>query len=290
MKRFPLFLLTLSLALMGLAILPSCQQSMVFPSVTPTATGQYTPGAFVWRDLITKDPAAAQRFYGEVFGWTFETMSNKAFSYTVIKNNGKAIGGIFPLPSGAAATSSAEWVSAMSVPSVQGAVDLLVSRGGKLIDRVQEISGRGTSAWVMDPEGAIFGLVRSPIGDPAAQAPVDNGWLWTELWANQPLKALTFYKNFAGYETERTEDDDRTYWLLKKDGTERAGLIENPAEDMRSYWMPYIKVADPVAVTAKAKAAGAQVMVSPSPTLRNNGVAILIDPTGAPFVIQKWPL
>ncbi len=287
MNRFTTFLSTLVLMLVAL---PSCQQSMVFPSVTPTATGQYTPGAFVWRDLVTVDPAAAQRFYGEVFGWTFETMSNKKFSYTVIKNNGQAIGGIFPLPPGAAATSSAEWVSVMSVPSVQGAVDLLVSRGGKLIDRVQDIAGRGTSAWVIDPEGAIFGLVRSPLGDPVAQNTANNGWLWTELWTNQPEQSLTFYQTFAGYEPERTQDDGRTYWLLKKDGKERSGLVKNPAEGMRSYWMPYIRVTDPVAVTAKAKAAGAKVMVEPQPSLRNNGVAVLVDPTGAPFVIQKWPL
>ena len=287
MTRFAISLSTLVLAL---AVLPSCQQSMVFPSVTSTATGEYKPGAFVWRDLVTKDPVAAQRFYGEVFGWTFETLSSKKFSYTVIKNNGQAIGGIFPLPPGAAATSSAEWVSVMSVPSVQGAVDLLVSRGGKLIDRVQELSGRGTSAWVMDPEGAIFGLVRSPIGDPVAQNAANNGWLWTELWTDKPQQSLTFYQNFAGYEPERTQDDGRNYWLLKKDGKERAGLVKNPAEGMRSYWMPYIKVADPVATTAKAKAAGAKVMVAPQPSLRNNGVAVLVDPTGAPFVIQKWPL
>jgi len=287
MKRFAIFLSTMALVL---AVLPSCQQSMVFPSITPTATGEYTPGAFVWRDLVTKDPAAAQRFYGEVFGWTFETISGKKFSYTVIEHNGQPIGGIYPLPPGAATTSSAEWVSAMSVPSVSGAAEALVARGGTLIDKVQEIPGRGTSAMVIDPDGAIFALVKSPIGDPLAQNAVNNGWLWTELWTNQPLKALTFYKGFAGYEAEREQDDDRTYWVLKKDGKERAGLVENPAEGMRSYWMPYIQVADPVATTAKAKAAGAKVMVEPSPSLRSNGVAILVDPTGAPFVIQKWPL
>ena len=30
------------------------------------------PGAMNWNDLITPDPDGAERFYGELFGWTFE--------------------------------------------------------------------------------------------------------------------------------------------------------------------------------------------------------------------------
>ena len=41
------------------------------PPLTPEPTTHMLPGKFVWIDLITQDVAAAQSFYGELFGWTF---------------------------------------------------------------------------------------------------------------------------------------------------------------------------------------------------------------------------
>ena len=34
--------------------------------------GEALPGKLVWFDLLTDDDAAARRFYGELFGWTFD--------------------------------------------------------------------------------------------------------------------------------------------------------------------------------------------------------------------------
>nr|MCU0256742.1 hypothetical protein [Vicinamibacterales bacterium] len=43
------------------------------PPIVDPPTGQYTPGRWVWADLVTADVAAAADFYRQVFGWTFET-------------------------------------------------------------------------------------------------------------------------------------------------------------------------------------------------------------------------
>jgi hypothetical protein len=39
-----------------------------WPPIVDPATGQYTPGRWVWGDLVTSDVAAAADFYGTVFG------------------------------------------------------------------------------------------------------------------------------------------------------------------------------------------------------------------------------
>ncbi|MHC5136475.1 MAG: VOC family protein, partial [Planctomycetota bacterium] len=69
------------------------------PSVTDAPTGERLPGKIIWRDLLTNDPAASQRFYGELFGWEFESVGTASnlksnSSYTLIRHNGKLIGGM----------------------------------------------------------------------------------------------------------------------------------------------------------------------------------------------------
>ena len=44
-----------------------------WPPIVDPATGQFTPGRWVWADLVTADVAVAADFYSKVFGWTFET-------------------------------------------------------------------------------------------------------------------------------------------------------------------------------------------------------------------------
>src|SRR3954451_5268483 len=57
------------------------------------------PGALTWNDLITPDPEAAAKFYGDLFGWTTEEVPG-AGGYRVISNGGRSNGGIMPLPDG----------------------------------------------------------------------------------------------------------------------------------------------------------------------------------------------
>ena len=62
------------------------------PAITETPTGTELPGKFVWHDLLTSDPAAAQRFYSGLFGWEFR--QSDSGEYTVVTQAGRPIGGI----------------------------------------------------------------------------------------------------------------------------------------------------------------------------------------------------
>ena len=84
--------------LLGALFVSACAALNVnLPSITETPTGERSPGKIIWRDLLTNDPAASQKFYGELFGWEFESVgeasnlrSNSA--YTLIRHTGKLIG------------------------------------------------------------------------------------------------------------------------------------------------------------------------------------------------------
>src|SRR5260221_6846921 len=59
------------------------------------ATPFETPGAFSWNELITTDPAAAKRFYGELLGWSFKDMDmGPSGVYSVVNAGGQDCAGI----------------------------------------------------------------------------------------------------------------------------------------------------------------------------------------------------
>ena len=74
------------------------------------------------------------------------------------------------------------------------------------------------------------------------------------------------------------------------DGVPRAGIIQLEARGVRAHWVPYVRVADPVALVAKVEALGGRVIIPPTTDLRAGSVALIADPGGAPLVVQRWPI
>jgi len=272
-------------------ILMACESAITFPPVSQTATNTHNPGQFVWHDLATYNPTAAKDFYSEVFGWEFETLGTGIDAYFVIKNEGTPIGGIFKL--GDKYGKAAEWISSVSVTDVSTAEKYNSSEGGKTIFKKASFSGRGETALVQDPQGAFVAFLKSESGDPLPQRAgfiKMNSWLWNELWTTDLDASIDFYKGLANYQTEEVKGSKVPYFLFKQENKIFSGVIGNPVEGARSSWMPYIKVKDVNVTVEKAKAAGAHVMMEPTPTIRKGTVAVLIDPTGAQFTIQQWIL
>ena len=104
-----------------------------WPPIVDPATNQYTPGRWVWGDLVTNDVAAAADFYGQVFGWTFETYGGEddRDTYTLALADGLPIGGMgFDQRAMKGKTPSARWIGLMSVPDVRAAADAVTKGGG----------------------------------------------------------------------------------------------------------------------------------------------------------------
>src|SRR5687768_1319226 len=78
------------------------------------------PGRFVWRDLMTKDVAAATQFYGELFQWRFENARRGDRPYVLARSSTLPVAGIVDI-SGIADAGS-QWLSYMSVSDVDKSV------------------------------------------------------------------------------------------------------------------------------------------------------------------------
>ena len=270
-------------------LLSSCDTGIIYPPVSEVPTGEHRPGQFVWHDLASPNPQSSMAFYKDIFGWEFETLGSSENSYYVIKNNGKPIGGIFKLAAKYGAVS--EWVASISVEDVDAAVTINEAQGGKTIFKKAFFKGRGETAMVQDPQGAFIAFIHAEGGDPDFRTEFEeNAWLWNELWTNDYDASMKYYEALCGFSGKSILGSKAPYYVLEKDGTKYFGLMGNPVEGARSSWMPYIRVADVDKTVEVAKKAGASFMMEPNEEIRKGSIAVLLDPLGAQFTIQVWPI
>ena len=105
---------------------------------------------------MTTDVAASKRFYGEVFGWSFEDMPMGATTYTMLESQGVAIGGMAPLDASRAVPP--HWIGTVSVPDTDASARLALEAGGQVAVAPGDIEGYGRFSVVTDNVGASFCL------------------------------------------------------------------------------------------------------------------------------------
>ncbi|MBW2273279.1 MAG: VOC family protein [Deltaproteobacteria bacterium] len=247
------------------------------PPITETATQLTLPGKFVWLDLVTGDLAVTKHFYGELFGWKFEEDAD----YLTVLHRGSPIAGVVLMDPDGAAKSSA-WIGSLSVVDVDRAAEIVRAGGGAVERGPIDAVGRGRAALVRDPGGAHLMLLHASSGDPPDVEPSMGGWLWRELWTRDATEALAFYGSLASYDERPAAFDGYRYVVLEQAGRPRAAIVEAPMEKVDPLWLPYVRVEDPAAMVARAGRLGATVI------LQDEDAAILLDPSGAAFGVQRW--
>ena len=244
-------------------------------------SGTWLPGKVVWHDLVTPDIAGAKSFYGGLFGWSFDDVSE---DYTLVRHEGRLIAGMAKLRTTKYAS---YWVPLVSVPDVDRAVAGTTGSGGERLVKAFDVPGRGRVAVLRDPQDAVFGVVRTIQGDPVDRVPGNNEWLWNEVWTSDVAAAGSFYRNLVGYDVSERTVADQPYTFLARDGLPRVGLLPKPSPDIGNTWVCYVKVADVDAAVAKVAGLGGNVLMAPTAEVRNGTVAIIADAHGAGLVIQE---
>ena len=253
--------------------------------------GQTAAGEFVWHDLVTDNPAACRTFYGALFGWTFEAAEGIDPGYTIIKHEGRPIGGIALLKRKEGDAAVAQWVTYVVVADVDLAATAFLQAGGRIFRGPLNARNDLRVAVVADAQGAVLGLASrgTRFGDADEGVPGVHRWLWMDYIARDVDAALAFYGKVIGFTHEvREQRDNFTYYLLATDRP-RAGLFRSLWPREASAWLPYVRVADPAAAAARVTELGGTVIVPPRDSVRNGSMAIILDPTGAPLALQKFP-
>ncbi|GAA5060113.1 hypothetical protein HNP84_004967 [Thermocatellispora tengchongensis] len=113
----------------------------------------------MWFEVATEDPEGAQRFYGELFGWTFAADPGSAeagMDYRLITYPGAQApsGGIFA--TGGKMRPHA--IFSVAVADVEAACERVEKLGGTVTSKVVGAAGGPDFAYVTDPAGNLFGL------------------------------------------------------------------------------------------------------------------------------------
>jgi predicted enzyme related to lactoylglutathione lyase len=109
------------------------------------------PGAMTWNDLQTTDVPAAERFYGELFGWTTQEMPESG-GYRVIRNGERSNGGMQTLRIGGVPP---HWMPYFGCDDVERLGEQVRDGGGRVLAGPIRMPG-GTILVAMDPQGAVF--------------------------------------------------------------------------------------------------------------------------------------
>jgi uncharacterized protein len=128
----------------------------------PTAmSGFQTQGSntFGWAELNGRGVDGALDFYRQVFGWDPKSSSSPEMPYTEFQVDGQSIAGATEMSPMAPAEMPNYWLVYFSVDDVDTTTRKAVEGGGKEMLAPMDFPG-GRLSVVMDPQGAIFGLMR----------------------------------------------------------------------------------------------------------------------------------
>ena len=115
--------------------------------------------AFGWAELNARGVEKVLPFYRDVFGWSLKPSGDPTMPYTEFEVDGESIGGATEMSALAPAEMPNYWLVYFSVDDVDGAAARATAAGGTVMLAPLDFPG-GRMAMVVDPQGAIFGLLK----------------------------------------------------------------------------------------------------------------------------------
>lgn len=158
----------------------------------------YPQGVPCWVDLEAPDPAAAEQFYGRLFGWTFANAMPPGApgSYLIASLDGRDAAAIAPGDSGAG------WVSYIACDDADDTAEAVVRAGGVVLSDPEDAGPGGRAAGCVDRQGAVFRLwqARRRLGAQVVNTP--GAWNFSDLHTPDPAAALDFYGSVFGWQVD----------------------------------------------------------------------------------------
>ena len=254
-------------------------------------TTTYLPGAPNWLDLGSPDVEATTAFYGSVFGWQFQSAGPDAGGYGFFQLDGRTVAAVGPLTEEGA---SPAWTVYFHTPDADALAKAVEQAGGTVRVGPDDVFTAGRMAGFTDPTGADF-AVWQPGENAGLEAVTEpNTLTWVELYTTDAAAAKAFYDSVFSW---RSEDmpmgEGMNYTVVSppasgEDGP-HGGIMqlgpENLAAGSTSEWHPYFEVTDCDATFAAATQHGATVLFAPMDAPDIGRMAMLLDPSGAPFAV-----
>jgi predicted enzyme related to lactoylglutathione lyase len=248
-------------------------------------------GRFVWYELMTSDPKAAEKFYSDVVGWKARDAGMPAMTYTLMSAGAADIAGVMAIPDEAKKMGARPgWIGYVGVADVDKAAERLQKAGGNVHRAPDDIPGVGRFAVVADPGGAAFALFKGSSPPPTGSGPAAGaiGTVgWHELMAADWQTAWTFYSQLFGWDKGEAMDMGPAgkYQLFNIGEEMIGGMMTKPAEVPQPFWAYYFTVEALDAAQKRAEKGGGKVVMGPMEVPGGSWVLAGIDPQGAHFAL-----
>ncbi|EXU67216.1 hydrolase [Streptomyces sp. PRh5] len=157
----------------------------------------FAEGVPCWADVLLSDLAAGRRFYGELFGWTFQEIATDYGTFTRALLGGKDVAGLVPKPDGRMPT---VWNIYFAAQDAAATAVRVREAGGRVITPPVWIDEFCVMATAADPGGAVFGIWQAGSHPGFARRGTPGSYGWTEVHTRQPRAVDAFYRAVFGYE------------------------------------------------------------------------------------------
>ena len=246
-------------------------------------------GDFVWYELMTSDPAAAERFYGAVLGWRARRgAEGSPVDYRIFSTGEADVAGLMAIPADGAATGMRPgWLGYIGVDDVDAMATAILEAGSRQHVPPTDIPGVGRFALMADPQGVPFYVMRGAMeGTSTSFAPGRTGHChWNELATGDQEAALAFYTGHFGWQRgdAMPMGELGEYRFITHHGTPLGAVMRRMPDGPPPAWNFYFGVADIDAASAAVSGAGGTVHHGPVEV--PGGVFIIVgrDPQGAMF-------
>lgn len=246
---------------------------------------QVARGRFVWCDLMTSDPKAAQVFYTKVTNWGTQAWDGP-MPYTMWTAPVGPVGGVMQIPGG----EHPHWLAYISTPDCDATARQATDLGGTVVLAPQDIPTVGRFAVLRDPQGAYFSAFTPAYETPDEDLdPAPGQFSWHELATTDAAAALGFYSTLFGWQESSSFDmgGGWMYHMFKRSGRELGGVFKKgPEMPGPPSWCNYIMVDDVQAAVERVNGAGGRIVSGPMEVPGGDWVAQGLDPQGAVFAVH----
>lgn len=252
------------------------------------ARTQYRPGTLSWVDLSTTDVDDAKRFYGELFGWTYDDQdAGGGAVYSMAKVGDDSVAAVNAQQEDERARGiPPHWNNYVTVEDVDASAPRAAELGGSVHVEPFDVLTAGRMAVIADPTGAVLCLwtPRDNIGATRVNEP---GCLtWNDCVTTDPDTARSFYEGLFGWRYEGMGEGGTEYWVCYNGDRTNGGLMKTPEEGMPSFWYPYFAVENADDAKARVEALGGTPTMGPIEVPAGRFV-VATDPQGAVFALSE---
>ncbi|MGC9378049.1 VOC family protein [Streptomyces sp. MH13] len=233
-------------------------------------------------DARLSDVAAGKRFYGGLFGWTFEEAEEEREA----ARDAAAGGAVWARLGGAPVAALARktdgrmptvWSVYFHTPDAAALAERIRAGGGQIVTPPHPVGDLGTAALAADPDGAVFALWQPGRHPGFGRRREPGAFAWAELYTRNTEAANAFYGDLF-HEALFGPDASPDFG--------RAPVSDVFPAEMPPHFLVHFQVEDCGAALGAVDRLGGRVRVPPFETSYGR-VAVVSDGQGASFALLQ---